>query len=108
MDVAGAFNNVHHNGLVHNMRRRPIPTQLVKLAQSFLTGWTTQLCFNGKTSSEIHIEAVIPQGSPLAPLLFMLYNAELLEITKMPDLALGFIDDIAYGVSGLTAQGNAE
>jgi len=38
----------------------------------------------------------------------MLYNAELLEIPKAPDLALGFIDDIAYGISGLTAQGNIE
>jgi len=38
----------------------------------------------------------------------MLYNAELLEITKTPELALGFVDDIAYGVSGLTAQGNVE
>ena len=38
----------------------------------------------------------------------MLYNAELLEITRAPDLALGFIDDIAYGVSGQTAQNNIE
>jgi ribonuclease HI len=36
------------------------------------------------------------------------YNAELLEIPKAPDLALGFIDDIAYGISGQTAQNNVE
>jgi len=38
----------------------------------------------------------------------MLYNAELFEIPKAPDLALGFIDDIGYGISGQTAQGNIE
>jgi hypothetical protein len=38
----------------------------------------------------------------------MLYNAELLEITKPQALALGFIDNMAYGISGLTAQGNVE
>jgi hypothetical protein len=38
----------------------------------------------------------------------MLYNAELLEIPRAPDLALGFIDDIAYSVSGQTAQNNIE
>ena len=38
----------------------------------------------------------------------MLYNAELLEIPRAPDLALGFIDDIAYGVSGQTAQSNID
>ena len=37
-----------------------------------------------------------------------LYNAELLELPKAPDFALGFIDDIAYSISGLTAQGNIE
>ena len=108
MDVAGAFNNVHHNRLIHNMKQRRIPTQLVKLVQSFLTGRTTQLRFNGTTSNDINIEAGIPQGSPLSPILFMLYNAELLEIPRAPDLALGFIDDIAYGVSGQTAQNNVD
>ena len=108
MDVAGAFNNVHHNRLIHNMKQRCIPLQIVKLVQSFLTKRTTQLRFNGTTSADINIEAGIPQGSPLSPILFMLYNAELLEIPKTPDLALGFIDDIAYGTSGLTAEGNIE
>ena len=108
MDVAGAFNNVHHNRLIHNMKKRRIPLQIVRLVQSFLTGRTTQLRFNGATSSDINIEAGIPQGSPLSPILFMLYNAELLEIPKAPDLALGFIDDIAYGISGQTAQSNIE
>jgi len=108
MDVAGAFNNVHHKRLIHNMKQRRIPPQIVKIVQSFLTGRTTQLRFNGATSADINIEAGIPQGSPLSPLLFMLYNAELLEITKPQELALGFIDDITYGISGLTAQGNVE
>src|SRR6266496_3939390 len=106
MDVAGAFNNVHHNRLIHNMKQRHVPLQIVKLVQSFLTKRTTQLRFNGATSTDINIEARIPQGSPLSPILFMLYNTELLEITKAPDLALGFIDDIAYSISGLTAQRN--
>ena len=37
MDVAGAFNNVHHKRLTHNMKMRRIPSHLVKLVQSFLT-----------------------------------------------------------------------
>jgi hypothetical protein len=38
----------------------------------------------------------------------MIYNADLLEITKTPDLALRFIDDIAYGVAGTTTEENVE
>ena len=108
MDVAGAFNNVHHNRLLHNMKQRRIPHQLVRLVQSFLTDRTTQLRFNGITSAKINIEAGIPQGSPLSPILFMIYNAELLEIPRATELALGYIDDIAYGIGGLSAQGNVE
>ena len=108
MDIAGAFNNVHHNRLIHNMKQRRIPLKIVSFVQGFLSERTTQLRFNGATSAEINIEAGIPQGSPLSPTLFMIYDAELLEIPKAPDLALGFIDDITYGVSGLTAQGNIE
>jgi ribonuclease HI len=108
MDVAGAFNNVHHNRLLHNMKQRRIPHQLVRLVKSFLTERTTQLRFNGVTSAKINIEAGIPQGSPLSPILFMIYNAELLEIPRATELALGYIDDIAYGISGLSAQGNVE
>ena len=108
MDIAGAFNNVHHNRLIHNMKQRRIPLKIVSFVQGFLSERTTQLRFNGATSAEINIEAGIPQGSPLSPTLFMIYDAELLEIPKAPDLALGFIDDITYGMSGLTAQGNIE
>src|SRR5579859_8181207 len=46
MDVAGAFNNVHHSRLIHNMKQRCIPPQIVRLVQSFLTERTTRLQFN--------------------------------------------------------------
>ena len=108
MDVAGAFNNVHHNRLLHNMQKRRIPTVIINVIRSFLSNRTTQLRFNGTTSTTIDISTGIPQGSPLSPILYMLYNADLLEITKTPDLALGFIDDIAYGVSWTTTEENVE
>lgn len=52
----------------------------------------------------------IPRGSPISPILFMIYNADLVDTLKLLglDLALGFIDDVAYGVSGMTAELNAK
>jgi len=39
----------------------------------------------------------------------MIYNADLLETTtETPRLALGFIDDIAYGVVGTTTEENVK
>ena len=64
--------------------------------------------FNRITSTTINTPTGIPQGSPLSPILYMLYNADLLELTRTPNLALGFIDDIAYGVSGTTTEENVE
>jgi len=36
MDVAGAFNNVHHERLLHNMRTRRLPGIIIKWVASFL------------------------------------------------------------------------
>ena len=47
MDVAGAFNNVHHKRLTHNLRKRRIPASIAKWTQSFLQDRSTQLQFNG-------------------------------------------------------------
>jgi len=66
---------------------------------------------DGVTSNEIQTTAGVPQGSPMSPILYMFYNADLLDI---PLLSLnqgvqswGFVDDIAYGIQGATDIGNA-
>ena len=112
MDIAGAFNNVHHERLMHNMRKRRIPERFVKWTESFLEGRSTQLKFNGVTMESISTRAGVPQGSPLSPLLFMYYNGDLLDLPQKCGLrlaqSLGFIDDIAYGIQGPTDEGNVE
>ena len=108
MDVAGAFNNVHHNRLIHNMRKRKIPAEITRWVLSFLSDRTTRMRFNGITTDPIPTPTGIPQGSPLSPILYVLYNSDLLEIPKEgKQLGLGFIDDILYGVQNNTATGNA-
>ncbi len=100
LDVAGAFNNVHHKRLIHNLRKRHIPKQVAAWISSFLTGRSTQLLFNGAKSHDISTPAGVPQGSPLSPLLYMYYNADLLDIPKQKGTSLGYIDDTTFGVQG--------
>ena len=109
LDVAGAFNNVHHLWLVHNLRTRGMPEAITKWVHSFLQGRSTQLLFNGKATESIPTPAGVPQGSPLSPLLYMYYNADLLDIENGPETTrLGFIDDITYGIAGSSDQENAQ
>jgi Reverse transcriptase (RNA-dependent DNA polymerase) len=110
LDVASAFNNVYHKQLIYNLKMRRIPALIINWLQSFLQKRSTKLLFNGVKSDDIAISAGIPQGLPLSPLLYMYYNAELLEVQPESiydaSLALGFIDDVVYGVKGISARSN--
>jgi hypothetical protein len=72
-----------------------------------LQGRSTQIKFNGTQSAAFPTPAGVPQGSPLSPILCIYYNGgELLDCPHPNSLALGFIDDIGYGVKGRTALEN--
>ena len=111
MDVASAFNNVHHVRLIDNMKKRRIPGFIIAWTESFLRDRSTSLRFNAIISEEIWTDARVPQGSPLSQILYMYYNAELLNVPRTCGertvQSLGFIDDIAYGVQGQTNGENA-
>jgi Reverse transcriptase (RNA-dependent DNA polymerase) len=89
---------------------RRIPTAIVRWIRSFLHQRTTRLLFNGAKSDTINTPTCIPQGSPLSPLLYMCYNAELLEVQPKDNhntnLSLSFIDDVVYGAEGTSARSN--
>ena len=104
MDVAGAFNNVHHKRLLHNLKKRRIPDFMVKWIGNFLSD---RQRFNGTDTERITIDAGVPQGSPISPILYLFYNADLLDVPGSRGLSLGFIDDIAYGVQGESDVHNA-
>jgi retron-type reverse transcriptase len=80
LDIAGAFNNVYHKRLVYNLRAHCISPAIVNWLKNFLYSRSTKLHFNGRTSETINTMAGVPQGSPLSLLLYMYYNAGLLEL----------------------------
>ena len=80
LDVSGAFDNVSHQRLLHNMRKRRIPMDMISWIESFLQDQTSTIKLPEFESGQFNIHTGIPQGSPLSSILYLFYNADLLDI----------------------------
>lgn len=78
-DVAGAFDHVSHSRLLHNLRSKKVSEYIVKWASSFLGEKSTSMTIGRKTSEIFPVNAGIPQESPISPILFLFFNASLIE-----------------------------
>ena len=105
LDVSGAFDNVSHPRLIHNLKKRRIDPQVVKWVGSFLKDRKTTIRLPEETSKLLDVETGIPQGSPLSPILYLFFNADLIEdccSREHKTAAVGWIDDaniVAWGNS---------
>ena len=97
LDVEGAFPNAVTDKLIHNLKKRRIPETYVKFIRLLLTDRRTRIKFDDFTSETIDIFNGIGQGDPLSMILYIIYNADLLEIIDddLNEDALGYVDDIA-------------
>ncbi len=105
LDAAGAFDRVSHVRLLHTLKMKRTPSYIIEWTRSFLEDRETSLIFDGQTSDMREVNAGIPQGSPISPILFLFFNASLIEKCEALGIkigVLGFVDDInilAYGRS---------
>ncbi len=78
-DIQGFFNNINHERLIHTFKILGFPQEICQWLKSFLTGCMVQLRFNGFTSNAIDIMVGAPQGSPISPILSIIYTFPLLQ-----------------------------
>jgi retron-type reverse transcriptase len=96
IDISGAFDIVNPFRLLDILRKKRLPHWLVRWVQAFITTRTTTLVIQGHETPSFSVDAGVPQGSPLSPILFLLYIVELHEICNRPwegVLGIGFVDD---------------
>lgn len=95
LDIEGAFPNAVTGRLVRNMRRRRIPRKYTTFVENLLRNRRTKLKFDDFTSDFFELSNGIGQGDPLSMILYLFYNADLLEIPSGQDEdAFAYVDDI--------------
>jgi hypothetical protein len=102
LDVEGAFPNAVTDRLIHNLRKRRIPEVYTKFIRLLLTNRRTKMKFDDYTSETIDIDNGIGQGDPISMLLYIIYNADILEIidNEAWEDAIGYVDDVALIATG--------
>ena len=109
LDVSGAFDNVSHQRLLHNLRKRRVPGEVVRWIEGFLAERTTTIRMPEYAAEPATTATGIPQGSPLSPILYLFYNADLVQElgSFSPFLdAIGYIDDVGILVTGNSTEDN--
>ena len=76
LDVQGDFDAVLHNRLIWRMQAQGWPKSILRWTSSFLENRKVQVRFQGGVTSPKELVCGVPQGSPISPLLFLLYMAE--------------------------------
>lgn len=107
MDVKGAFDVVLQGRLVRRLREQGWPDHLVRWIQSFITNRTVKIRLDGETGPETSIQCGLPQGSPIFPILFMLYISPLFWLGSLKR-RFGYADDIGLLSISSSLQANSE
>ena len=100
LDVKSAYPSVINKHLTHILKSKNCPSYLYSIIHRFLSDRTTSMRLEGFVSNPFKLKCGLPQGSPLSPILYIIYNSDLLSSNKLElsqdQISLGFIDDVVH------------
>ena len=98
LDVEKAFDRVWHNGLRFKLLNLNLPPLLTRWISNFLKDRVVQAYIMGTTSRNVAINHGVPEGSPLSPILYLIFTHDLPPTSKV--FRSIFADDLKYFVAG--------
>ena len=79
LDISKAFDKVWHDGITYKLNQKGVSGNLLNLLEDFLKERKQRVVLNGQVSTWKNINAVVPEGSILGPLLLLIYINDLTE-----------------------------
>jgi hypothetical protein len=103
IDVKGAFPSVAKGNLIKRMEDMGFEADVCQWVESFISDRKAIMRMDGREGKIMDVTTRVPQGSPVSPILLVIYISELFEqveagVENM--LALSFVDDVAWVVEG--------
>ena len=97
VDVKGAFDGVLRNRLLFRLRTQGWPENVVQWVSSFFQNRSARIRLDREVSDPFQILCGLPQGSPVSPILFLLYVEPVMRLALG---CFGYADDIAMFETG--------
>ena len=98
LDVSAAFDKVWHNGLLAKLSQIGVEGTFLDTVGSYLAGRKQIVVVDGVKSEPLEVNAGVPQGSRLGPLLFIIYMNDIIEDIESDILI--FADDTSLLATG--------
>jgi len=107
LDIKWGFDNVNPSTLGGILRAKGVNPYLVSWTRFFLSGRSCQLLYQGSPRVFAPVSVGTPQGSPVSPLLFVIYVSRL--HCEIPSgLSLSNVDDFGLTVSSAFYRRNIQ
>ena len=106
-DIKGAFDAVLPNRLANRLIDQGWPPHVVRWTRSFLTGRTAALRHDGVSDEPADLPGSLPQGSPVSPVLFLLFMEPLFAARTLGARPrAGYANDGRLSVEGDNLESN--
>ena len=92
LDFAKAFDKVDHTLVLNKIRSFGITGEIYNWLESFLRNRSQSVMVNGITSNPQEVKSVVPQGSLLGPLIFLVLIGDI-DVDIINSIVKSFADD---------------